>query len=130
VPLAPVRKQVSDMLPINRPTSPPPEDTSGSRIRGLSVKRSSQPSPLSNLEKLKNLSQTRLPRVLEEKTRPKVELTDAEIAGIAELKSRLTRDGIARCTIPGHHASDDGFIGRFVKRNKEDKFLFVTLFFG
>ncbi len=94
---------------------------SGGRVRGLSVKRSKM-SPLTNLEKLRSNSQSRLPREVpkEQHTRPQVQLTEPELAGIAELKRRLEKDGIQRCVIPGHFASDDSFIGRFVRGKRCD----------
>lgn len=108
----------------NRSLSPLTAEGSQMRMRSLSMKRSNQPSPLSNLEKLQSLSQSRLPRMIPpEKERPKVELTQAELAGIEEIKKRLEKDGIRRCTIPGHHASDDAFIGRFVRA------VFLNFFF-
>lgn len=94
------------------------------RVRSLSTKRSNQPSPLSNLEKLQSLSQSRLPR-MSDKPLPKVELTDAERAGIEELKKRIEKDKLPRCKIPGHHASDDAFIGRFVRETKENVGFFL-----
>ena len=104
----------------SRPSSPTVlgEDTptSSGRVRGLSVKRSNE-SPLTNLQKLRLSSQSRLPR---QEARPKVALSEAEVAGIEELKARLERDGIQRCAITGHHASDDSFIGRFVRGKRLD----------
>lgn len=122
-------REVVSSAPV-KPKQEVEEEETPQRLRSLSTKQATA-EQLTHLRRLRQASQSRLIVVKEEnadKKKPEeggapkraVELTKAEWEAVEIIKQRIKDEKIPRCTIPNYHASDDRFLGRFVRGKKGD----------